>query len=148
MANLEGFEESIGGKWKLLRNEKFDEYLGIMGIGFIKRKVACAFTTVMELLKIDDGTIRIITDGPKHSDSEVKVGEEIEECDPFDNKIRVKVTWDPQTRVLKTESYALAGSKAKTAFVERKIVDNGELLMEITLPDENFVCRRYFKKCE
>lgn len=29
--SLEGFEESIGGKWKLLRNEKFDEYLALMG---------------------------------------------------------------------------------------------------------------------
>ena len=28
---LEGFETSIGGKWLLLRNEKFDEYLGAMG---------------------------------------------------------------------------------------------------------------------
>ena len=28
---LEGFESSIGGKWILLRNERFDDYLGAMG---------------------------------------------------------------------------------------------------------------------
>ena len=28
---MEGFNESIGGKWKLLRNENFDEYLSLMG---------------------------------------------------------------------------------------------------------------------
>ncbi|XP_053375067.1 fatty acid-binding protein, adipocyte-like [Mercenaria mercenaria] len=144
---MEGFDESIGGKWKLLRNEKFDEYLGKMGIGYIKRKVACAFTTVMELIKLDDNRIRIITDGPKHSDAEIKLGEEVEECDPFDNKIKVKVNWCPESKILKTESYPIDGSKAKKAFVERKIDQtSGELIMEITLPDEDFVCRRYFKK--
>lgn len=29
--SLEGFEQSLGGKWILLRNEGFDEYLAAMG---------------------------------------------------------------------------------------------------------------------
>jgi preprotein translocase subunit SecG len=29
--SLEGFEESLGGKWILVRNEGFDEYLTAMG---------------------------------------------------------------------------------------------------------------------
>ena len=29
---LEGFESTIGGKWILLRNERFDDYLGAMGM--------------------------------------------------------------------------------------------------------------------
>jgi hypothetical protein len=59
------------------------------GIGFLKRKIACAFTTVMELTKLDDKRVRIVSDGPKHSDSVVILGDEVEEVDPFDNKIKV-----------------------------------------------------------
>lgn len=144
--SLEGFEESIGGKWILVRNEGFDEYLAAMGVGYIKRKLAGAVTTKMEMLKIGDKRIRIITKGPKDMDTQINIDEEIDEVDPFDNKIKVKVTWDPVAKVMRTESNPAEGSAAKKSIVERKIVDNGELLMEVTLPNDNIVCKRYFKR--
>lgn len=56
--------------------------------------------------------------------------------------LQVKVNWDPQNKVLKTESYPLEGSKAKKAFVERKIAENGELLMVSECVAFNFrLCR-------
>ncbi|KAL4224543.1 regulation of retrograde trans-synaptic signaling by endocanabinoid [Mactra antiquata] len=145
---LDGFEESIGGKWKLLRNEAFDDYLGRMGIGYIKRKVAGAFTTVMQLKKLNDNEIQIVTDGPKHSDQKVIINDVVEELDPFDNKIKVFVKWDPSAKVLRTEATPIDPSKGKMTIVERKLCDNGELLMQISLPDENFVCKRFFMKQE
>ncbi|KAL4223641.1 calycin superfamily [Mactra antiquata] len=143
---MEGFEESIGGKWILLRNEGFDEYLAAMGIGYIKRKIAGAVTTTMELRKVGDKRIRVITKGPKDMDNQINLDEEVDEVDPFDNKIRVKVTWDPNLKVMKTVSNPAEGSSAKLSIVERKILDNGELLMEVTMPNDNIVCKRYFKR--
>lgn len=130
----------------MLRNEGFDEYLSAMGVGYIKRKIASAVTTRMEMIKLSDNRIRIITKGPKDMDTQINVDEEVDEVDPFDNKIKVKVTWDPVAKVMRTESNPAEGSAAKKSIVERKIVDDGELLMEVTLPNENIVCKRYFKK--
>lgn len=144
--SLDGFEDSIGGKWILVRNEGFDEYLAAMGVGYIKRKLAGAVTTKMELLKVGDKRVRIITKGPKDMDTQITIDEEVDEVDPFDNKIRVKVTWDPVAKVMRTESNPAAGSAAKKSIVERKIVEDGEMLMEVTLPNDNIVCKRYFKK--
>ncbi|XP_053375066.1 sodium/calcium exchanger regulatory protein 1-like [Mercenaria mercenaria] len=146
--SLEGFDESLGGKWILVRNEGFDEYLSAMGVGYIKRKIAGAVTTKMEMIKVNDKRIRIVTKGPKDMDTQINIDEEIDEVDPFDNKIKVKVTWDPAAKLLRTESNPAEGSAAKTSIVERKIVENGEMLMEVTLPNEKIVCKRYFKKEE
>lgn len=143
---LTGFDESLAGKWVLLRNEGFDEYLAAMGIGFLKRKIACAVTTTMELIRMEDNKIRIITKGPKDMDTTAEVDKEFDEVDPFDNKIVVKVTWDSANNVMRTEATPTEGSSAKKSIVERKILDNGEMLMEVTLPNDNIVCKRYFKK--
>ena len=62
------------------------------GIGYIKRKMACAFTTHMELQKTGDNQIRIITKGPKDSDHTVNLDEPVEEEDPFENMVRVGMT--------------------------------------------------------
>ena len=52
--------------------------------------MACAFTTKMELAKVDDNQIRIITKGPKDSDHTVTLGNEVQEEDPFDNTVKVR----------------------------------------------------------
>ncbi|XP_052801854.1 fatty acid-binding protein 5-like [Mya arenaria] len=143
---LQGFTESLAGKWLLVKNEGFDEYLQAMGVGYIKRKLALSFNTTMEMIKEGEDSIRIITKSAKNMDTVIKIDEEKEEADPFDNKIKVKVSWDPATKVLKTESYPLEGSNAKTALVERKILPDGQMLMEVTLPNDNLVCKRYFQK--
>jgi len=140
---LEGFE-AIAGKWVLVKNEGFDEYLSAMGVGYIKRKFAQAMTTKMELIQVEDNKIRVITKGPKDMDNTVAVDEEIEECDPFDNKIKVRVTWDKENKVMKTEAHPAEGSAAKLSIVERKIIEDGQLLMLVTLPNDNIVCRRVF----
>lgn len=144
---LEGFETSIGGKWILLRNEKFDEYLAAMGIGFIKRKVACAFTTTMELLKVGDNQIRIVTKGPKDSDHTVTLGNEVEEADPFDNMVKATVSWDPTSCVLTTKVAPCKAGAGKNQTVTRKIVNN-ELVMQIEIHDDKdaLICKRIFKK--
>ena len=54
--------------------------------------MACAFTTKMELAKVDDNQIRIITKGPKDSDHTVTLGNEVQEEDPFDNTVKVRET--------------------------------------------------------
>lgn len=141
---LEGFESSIGGKWILLRNENFDTYLGAMGIGYIKRKMACAFTTKMELLKTGDKQIRIITKGPKDSDHTVTIDEPVEEADPFENMVKATVSWDSVNCVLTTQVEPLTASGKKST-VTRKIVNN-ELVMQIDLLSDNLVCKRIFKK--
>ena len=43
----------------------------------------------MELQKVGDNQIRIITKGPKDSDHTVTLGSEVEEADPFDNMVKV-----------------------------------------------------------
>jgi hypothetical protein len=42
------------------------------------------------------------------------------------------VNWNPETRVLRTESYPIEGSKAKKAFVERKIDQETKELIMVT----------------
>ena len=50
-------------------------------------------------------------------------------CIYFHFTFQVKVTWDPATKVMRTESNPAEGSAAKKSIVVRKIVDNGEMLM-------------------
>ncbi|WAR03560.1 FABP7-like protein [Mya arenaria] len=102
---LQGFTESLAGKWLLVKNEGFDEYLQAMGVGYIKRKLALSFNTTMEMIKEGEDSIRIITKSAKNMDTVIKIDEEKEEADPFDNKIK-----------------------------------------EVTLPNDNLVCKRYFQK--
>lgn len=40
---------------------------------------------------MSDNRIRIITKGPKDMDTQINIDEEIDEVDPFDNKIKVHV---------------------------------------------------------
>lgn len=39
---------------------------------------------------MSDNRIRIITKGPKDMDTQINIDEEIDEVDPFDNKIKVQ----------------------------------------------------------
>ena len=41
------------------------------------------------MMKVNDNRIRIVTKGPKDMDTQINVDEEIDEVDPFDNKIKV-----------------------------------------------------------
>lgn len=43
----------------------------------------------MEILKVGDKRVRIITKGPKDMDTQINMDEEVDEVDPFDNKIKV-----------------------------------------------------------
>ncbi|KAH3887071.1 sodium/calcium exchanger regulatory protein 1-like [Dreissena polymorpha] len=144
--SLEGFDESLAGKWLLVKNEGFDEYLAAMGVGYIKRKLALSFNTTMEMIKINDNQVRIITKSAKNMDTTITIDNEVDEVDPFDNKIRVKVTWDSTLKKMRTESFPAEGSNAKHSVVERYILPDGQLLMEVTLPNDNLVCKRYFQR--
>ena len=55
--------------------------------------MACAFTTKMELLKVGDNQVRIVTKGPKDSDHTVTLDNEVEEEDPFENMVKVYTTF-------------------------------------------------------
>jgi len=61
----------------------------ISGVGYIKRKLAGKFTTTMEMIKVNDKRVRIITKGPKDMDTQIDIDSTVEEVDPFDNKIEV-----------------------------------------------------------
>lgn len=69
-------------------------------MGYIKRKLAGKFTTTMEMIKMDDKRVRIITKGPKDMDTQINLDEEVEEVDPFDNKIRVMYHTYDLSRIL------------------------------------------------
>ena len=62
------------------------------GIGYIRRKIACAFSNQVELRKTGDKQIRIISTGPKDYDHTVTLDEPTEKEDPFDNIVRVGMT--------------------------------------------------------
>lgn len=46
----------------------------------------------MEMIKMSDKRVRIITKGPKDMDTQIDIDETVEEVDPFDNKITVGET--------------------------------------------------------
>jgi hypothetical protein len=45
----------------------------------------------MEMIKVNDNRVRIVTKGPKDMDTQINVDEEVDEVDPFDNKIKVSI---------------------------------------------------------
>ena len=50
----------------------------------------------MELLKVGDNQVRIVTKGPKDSDHTVTLDNEVEEEDPFENMVKVYTFLDKQ----------------------------------------------------
>jgi len=65
------------------------------GVGYIKRKLALSFNTTMELIRTGDNSIRVITKSAKNMDTVITVDTEVDEVDPFDNKIRVTHVQSP-----------------------------------------------------
>jgi len=65
------------------------------GVGYIKRKLALSFNTTMELIRTGDNSIRVITKSAKNMDTVITVDTEVDEVDPFDNKIRVTHVLSP-----------------------------------------------------
>lgn len=133
----------LGGKWKLHRNENFDEYMKSVGIGLIKRKLIISLPTTIEVTQTGDD-FKFLTKTPLGSRlTSFTLGVVYPENNPM---------WgDREHRVLADVYGGKLVQKVKTApdgeamSFEREIVD-GELVLTMTMGE--MVAKRYFKKLE
>ncbi|XP_060074606.1 cellular retinoic acid-binding protein 2-like [Ylistrum balloti] len=146
-ADLEAIKRTFVGKWKLTKTEGQDEYLKLLGVNFMLRKVAAAAgssgTTID--ISVDGEQIRIVNTGPKKTTNKLfKLNIESEDTDPVDNAVTAITTFECGRLV--TNSKPRDKSKAKETKVSREVTigANGKEEMIMTVNAESVVMKRYF----
>ncbi|CAB3246917.1 unnamed protein product [Arctia plantaginis] len=71
----------IGKKYKLISSENFDEFMKVMGVGLMVRKLANAVTPIVELRKEGDEYNLVTSSVFKTTEMKFKVGEEFDEAE-------------------------------------------------------------------
>lgn len=76
----------IGKKYKLISSENFDEFMKIMGVGYVVRMLANAVTPIVELRKEGEGYNLVTSSVFKTTEMKFNVGEEFEEVEAIGAK--------------------------------------------------------------
>ncbi|GBP75910.1 Fatty acid-binding protein homolog 5 [Eumeta japonica] len=86
-------EQYVGRKYKQVKEENFEEYLKVMGVGLIPRKAAAAASPTVCLTKNDDGGYVLTTSAPiRTMVVNFHVGQEFDETTPDGVKVFFKLT--------------------------------------------------------
>ncbi|CAG5110096.1 Oidioi.mRNA.OKI2018_I69.chr2.g4536.t1.cds [Oikopleura dioica] len=129
---------SLAGKWKLDKNENFDEYMKKVGVSWVLRKAGATVSSTTEITQEGDG-IRVNTQSTVKSANELFMPGVEKDVTTMDGR-KVKSTlvgdlngftitekWDGRETTLKWE------------------LINGEVVL--TLNCEGVICKRTHKKC-
>jgi len=124
----------MNGKWKLERQEKFDEYLSKVGVGLVKRKMANNLYPTQEV-NIEGDSIKIKNSLGK--DVAFTVGTEFEHESPTGDKFMATGYWDGDKLCTK------ATVKGEDHITTREVV--GEEFIQ-TMIFGDITCKRVFKR--
>ncbi|XP_071800839.1 sodium/calcium exchanger regulatory protein 1-like [Asterias amurensis] len=143
MAEAKTTDVDLSGKWKLDRNENFDEYMKNAGVGLIKRKLISSLPTTIEVTQTGDD-FKFLTKTPLGSrQTTFTLGVVYPETNPMwgEREHRVLADFDGGKLVQNVNT----APKGRSMRFEREIVD-GELVLTMVLGE--MVAKRYFKKLE
>jgi len=132
---------AFSGKWKLEKDEHFDDYLKEIGVGMIARKMAGSIKPTQDIV-MDNTGIKITTHTPKGDKTrEAKFGEEKEE--------EIEATGDKAKAVatLEGDKIVTVVTPVKDGKKSQKVTrymdgDHMVLMMECN----GVTCKRFFKR--
>lgn len=131
----------IGGTFKYLKSEQFEDYMKTMNIGWMQRKAILAMSPTVSIKEEPPGTIVIkTTSGLKSVENVIVLGEEHREYLPA----QIQVT---AVTVKEGESSLITRVKKPNANIEikREFTESG-LNMYIHHHDKDIEAIRYFKR--
>jgi len=139
-------QSALKGRWKCNKNEKFDDYLGKHGIGFISRKLVNKVPCTVEVIENEDGTwtVNEIT-AVRTASSTFALGERHKAIHPVtQNEIFAVVVIEDGKQVSKC--FAGEDSDDVLEWSTRELLPDGTMFQVIYFGD--LVCRRWFVKLE
>jgi len=136
--------QACKGRWRCTKNEKFDEYLGKHGIGFVLRKLVNKVPCTVELVQNEDGTwtIKEITYVRTASDT-YTIDERHPAVHPVTQNPVFATTMEEDGKIL-NKGFASEDSEEVVEWASREILEDGTMLQIIYFGD--VVCKRWFVK--
>jgi len=132
------------GRWKCVRNERFDGYLEAHGIGWFIRKLVNSSACTVEIIKHNDGS-RTTNEITAYRTATVTFVVNVR----YQTKhpVTLKNIWAVVTFIDGKEEgkcFANEESEDVTESTTRELLENGQMLQTIYFKD--VVCRRWFEK--
>jgi len=137
--------DALQGKWKCVKNEKFDDYLAAHGIPWVARKIVNKGSCHVIHVKNADGTWTVdeIT-AFRSSNTTYTVGERYNLKHPVtEGEINGIVEIDDAGRVV-GKCFSSETSDEVVESNTKELLPNGQILQIIYF--KNIVCKRYFEK--
>ena len=133
----------MAGKWNVVRDEKFEEYLTDRDVNFILKKIVANVKPTFDIAVDGDKVTVSMSLGPKTVGPNTFVvnGADLTEAEAMDVKMKVKTTWEDGK--LKMDMVPAEEGKGKAQCVYREIVGE-EMVM--TMVSGDVVCKRYLQK--
>lgn len=138
-----GDKPNFSGKYSLLRNENFDEFLAANGANWLIRKMATSSSPNLDVTQEGD-KINMKLHSMVHSkETNVTVGEQFEETQQNGAVMKVTPKWEGSKLVMSYEPKE-AESAGKPQTHTREVVGD-ELILTLQVGD--VTAKRIFKKC-
>lgn len=129
----------FGGKWKLEKNENFDEFLKAINIGMLMRTAASKSSPTLEITQNGDDFIVVTKSAVRTNEIKFKMGEKFTTKDPMEGKdVTMLPTWEGNKQVL-TNVNNPDGVKVVRELEGDKLV--------MTQSKGDVSCRRIFTRC-
>ncbi|ESP00608.1 hypothetical protein LOTGIDRAFT_157889 [Lottia gigantea] len=138
---LEEIKEKFAGKWKQDRKENFEEFLKVMKINYVMRKMMNNVNPEEEISVEDDHIVVRFKAGPMTKESKFKLNEEFEE---ERMGIMMKIIGRYEDGKIKMEC-SPTDKEMKVQHATRERVGE-EVLLTVVVGDGDVTCKRYFKR--
>jgi len=135
---------AMKGRWKCTKNEKFDDYLGKHGIGYMIRKIVNKVPCTVEIVENEDGTwtVNEVT-AVRTASSTYSVGVRHSAIHPVTQNEVFAVVVIEDGKVI-GRGFAGEDSEEVVEWTSRELLEDGTMLQLIHFGD--LVCRRWFVK--
>ncbi|XP_052073526.1 fatty acid-binding protein homolog 6-like [Mytilus californianus] len=136
----EDLKTAFGGKWKVYKSEKFEDFLKEMGVNLVMRKAAANMSPT-NTLTIDGNSITInIEAGPKKMEEKYTLNEEVDRKTDSGEMVKSKATFvDGKLTIVNTPT-----DVTKKVVTLVREIQGDDLVMTMTRGDVS--AKRYFKK--
>ena len=129
----------FSGKWKLEKNENFDEFLKALNVGMIMRTAASKQTPVLDITQNGDDFIVITKSAVRTQEVKFKMGEKFTTKDPMEGKeVNMMAVWEGNKQVITNVDDPENGIKMTRELEGDKLV--------MTQSKGGVTCRRIFAK--
>lgn len=135
---------ALKGRWKCTKNEKFDDYLGKHGIGFVTRKLVNKVPCTVEIIENEDGTwtVNEIT-AVRTATSTYSIGDRHNTVHPVTLNNVCAVVLIEDGKVV-SKGFAGEDSEEVIEWSTRELLEDGTMLQVINFG--GLVTRRWFVK--